>query len=64
MGSIATDMISGHEKTQNDADYAEDEERDCQGNFLDGWSIIDGIRVIHHDIFIGYGESMVDIRHC
>lgn len=64
MGSITTNMVGSHEQTQNDADYTEDEERDCESNFLDGWPIIYRIRVIHHDIFISYGESMVDIRHC
>ncbi|KAK8695331.1 hypothetical protein V6N13_000496 [Hibiscus sabdariffa] len=63
MGSVAADSVDGHEDAQNDAEGAENEKSDGEADLLVGRAVVDGVRIVHHDILVGYGEGVLYV-HC
>lgn len=65
MAGVTADAISGHEDAGDDGDDAEDEKRNGESDLFDGRTIVKGVSGIrvHHDVFIGYGESVIHVRH-
>ncbi|KAL4283313.1 hypothetical protein GQ457_16G005530 [Hibiscus cannabinus] len=57
MGSVAADSVDGHEDAQDDAEGAENEKSDGEADLLVGRAVVDGVRIVHHDILVGYREG-------
>lgn len=49
MSSVAADLIEGHKDAGDDNNGSKDEERDGEGDLLDGRAIMNCVRkIIHH----------------
>lgn len=64
MGSVATDLVGGHDDAENDSEGAEDEEADGEGDLLDGGAVVDDVGAVHRDALVRDREGPVDVRHC
>lgn len=63
MSCVAANSVVGHDDSDDDAKGAEDEEGEGEGDLLDGRAVADGVGSIHHDILVGDGEGVVNVRH-
>lgn len=63
VSSVAADAIDGHEESEDDAEGAEDEEGEGEGDLLDGRLGVDGVRGFHHYVLVADRERMVYVRH-
>lgn len=63
MSSVAANTVASHENSEDNAEGAEDEKRNGERDLLDGRSIVDGVRSLHHNVLVRYRECVIHISH-
>ena len=63
VSSVTADMVVGHEGTDDDAEGAEHEEGDGEGDLLDGGLVVDHVGGFHHHVLVRNRERVIHVRH-